>query len=415
MDRRVVITGMGALTPVGNDVESSWSSLIAGKSGIGPITRFDSTGFDARIAGEVKNFDPAQFINFKEAKRMDRFVHFALVATFQAMEDAGFKVTPENAANVGVLIGSGIGGIGALTEQMIVLQDRGPSRISPFLVPMMIIDMASGQVSISIGAKGPNLGVVSACSTGADAVAMAAGIIRRGEADVMIAGGSEAPVVPISLAGFAAMRALSTRNDEPQKASRPFEAHRDGFVIGEGSAVFVMESLEHALGRGARIHAELAGYGGTADAHHITAPAEGGEGAARAMATAIARSGLRPEDIDYINAHGTSTPLNDKSETAAIKSVFGQSAYSCPISSTKSMTGHLLGAAGAVEAMVAVLAINRGVIPPTINYDVPDPECDLDYVPNAAREKDIRVAMSNVFGFGGHNVVLVFQRFDPTA
>ncbi|MCL5256970.1 MAG: beta-ketoacyl-ACP synthase II [Chloroflexi bacterium] len=412
LGKRVVITGMGALTPVGNDVESSWSNLIAGKSGIGPITRFDSAGFDARIAGEVKDFDPAQFINFKEAKRMDRFVHFALTATFQAMADAGFKVTPENADNVGVLIGSGIGGIGTLTEQMVVLQQRGPSRISPFLVPMMIIDMASGQVSISIGAKGPNLGVVSACATGADALAMAAGIIRRGEADVMIAGGTEAPVVPISLAGFASMRALSTRNDEPEKASRPFDAGRDGFVIGEGAAVFVMESLEHALGRGAHIYAELAGHGGTGDAYHITAPAAGGEGGARAMALAIERAGLHPEDIDYVNAHGTSTPLNDKSETAAIKSVFGQHAYSVPVSSTKSMTGHLLGAAGAVEAMVTVLAINRGVIPPTINYETPDPECDLDYVPNEARQKDVRVAVSNVFGFGGHNVVLVFRRFE---
>lgn len=412
MERRVVVTGMGALSPVGNDVETIWASLTAGRSGIGPITRFDATGFDARIAGEVKGFDPTQHINPKEAKRMDRFVHLALVATLQALADAGLQITPVNAASIGVLIGSGIGGIQTLTEQMVVLKERGPSRVSPFLVPMMIIDMASGQVSIFVGAKGPNLGVVSACSTGADAIAMAAGIIRRGEAEAMITGGTEAPVVPISLAGFASMRALSTRNEEPEKASRPFDATRDGFVIGEGSAVLVLESLEHARKRGARIHAELAGYGGTGDASHITAPAENGEGAARAMATAMEKAGVRPEEIDYINAHGTSTQLNDRSETAAIKTVLGPAAYTCPISSTKSMVGHLLGAAGALEAMISVLAIDRGLIPPTINYEVPDPECDLDYVPNVAREKDIRVAMSNAFGFGGHNVVLVFKRFE---
>lgn len=412
MDRRVVITGMGTLSPVGNDVESSWSSLLAGKSGIGPITLFDATGFDVTIAGEVKNFDPAQYINFKEARRMDRFVQLALVAAMQAMDDSGLQITPENAENVGVIIGSGIGGIGTLTDQIAVLHQRGPGRISPLLIPMMISDMASGQVSIKYGAKGPNYGVVSACATGSDAIASAAEAIRRGDADAMITGGTEAAVVPIGVAGFAAMKALSTRNDEPEKASRPFDADRDGFVIGEGVGILVLEELQHALNRNAQIHAELVGYGGTGDAYHITAPAEGGEGAARAMKIALRKAGVQPDEVDYINAHGTSTALNDKGETAAIKTVFGESAYTRTISSTKSMTGHLLGAAGAIEAIYSILAISRSEVPPTANYTTPDPECDLCYTPNTSVKKDVRVAMSNVFGFGGHNVVLVFKRYE---
>lgn len=393
-------------------MESTWQALISGHSGAGPITQFDPNGYDTRFACEVKDFDPVQYIDRKEVRRLDRFTHFALVAALQAVEQAGLKIGPENAADVGVIIGSGIGGLITLFEQFKVLTERGPGRVSPFLVPMMISDTAAGQVSITLGAKGPNWGTVSSCATGAHALGEAFETIRRGDARAMISGGSEAPITPIAIAAFNSARALSTRNDEPQRASRPFDAKRDGFVIGEGAAVLVLEGLAHALERGATIIAELAGYGATADAFHITAPAEGGEGGYRAMKIALRKSGLTPGDIDYINAHGTSTPLNDKTETQAIKTLFGDRAYKIPISSTKSMTGHLLGAAGAVEAAVTALAVQRGMLPPTINLDNPDPECDLDYVPNTAREHPVRAALSNVFGFGGHNAVLAFKRWE---
>lgn len=412
MTKRVVVTGMGMVTPVGNNVETSWENLLAGKSGIERITLFDPTGFDTQIAAEVKNFKPEDFgIDRKEARRMDRYAHFALAATGEALQQSNFKITPENRNRVGVIIGSGIGGIGTISEQFKVLHDKGPNRISPFFVPMMISNMASGHVAIMFGARGTNFSVVSACSTGAHAIGEAAEIIKRGEADVMIAGGSEAPIVPISVAGFNSMKALSTRNDAPQKASRPFDAERDGFVMGEGAGVLILESLEHARERGATILAEVAGYGSTDDAHHMVQPEETGEGASRAMSLAIERAGLTAKDLDYINAHGTSTQLNEAAETAAIKRALGDLAYEVSLSSTKSMTGHLLGAAGSVEAVISIKAILSGIIPPTINYEKPDPACDLDITPNVARKKTVNHAMSNSFGFGGHNVSLIFSRF----
>jgi len=409
---RVVVTGLGAVTPVGNDVESSWAALVAGKSGVDTIRAFDASAFPTRIAAEVKGFDPAAAVGSKEARRMDRFVQLAVATALEAVRDAGLEIRGADAESVGVLMGSGIGGIATLMEQARVLDSRGPDRVSPFLVPMMIVDMVAGQVAIHTGAKGPNFSVVSACATSAHSIGEAYEVIKRGDAVAVIAGGSEAPIVPIGVAGFTAPRALSTRNDEPQRASRPFDAERDGFVMGEGAAVLILESLSHALERGARIYAEMRGYGATGDAYHITAPAEGGEGAMRAMAIALRKAGLAPEDIDYINAHGTSTPLNDKLETMAIRNLFGPRAYDVAVSSTKSMTGHLLGAAGAVEAMVCVKAILHSIIPPTINYEQPDPECDLDYVPNMAREKKVRAAMSNSLGFGGHNATLLFTAFE---
>jgi len=409
---RIVVTGLGAITPVGNSVESSWASLIAGKSGIDTIRAFDASTFPARIAGEVKDFDPAAAVGAKEARRMDRFVQLAIGAAHEALRDADLKIDSSNAEQIGVMMGSGIGGLATLVEQSKVLDARGPDRVSPFLVPMMIIDMVAGQVAIHTGAKGPNFSVVSACATSAHSIGEAFEVIRRGDADAVIAGGSEAPIVPIGLAGFASLRALSTRNSDPQRASRPFDADRDGFVMSEGAAVLILESLSHALERGARIYAEMKGYGATGDAYHITAPAEGGEGASRAMAIALRKAGLAPEDVDYINAHGTSTPINDRMETMAIRNLFGPRAYDVAVSSTKSMTGHLLGAAGAVEAMVCVKAIVHSVIPPTINYETPDPECDLDYVPNTARETRVRAAMSNSLGFGGHNATLLFTEYE---
>lgn len=412
MSNRVVVTGMGVICPVGNDLSSAWSALVRGESGIGSITRFDATAFETQIAGEVKGFDPVPYVGAKEARRMDRFTQLAVAATYQALEHAQLSVTPENAYDIGVLVGSGIGGIGTLSEQIQVLNTRGPGRVSPFLVPMMISDIASGQISILLGLKGPNLGVVSACSTGAHALGEATQIIRRGDAQVMVAGGSEAAVVPIGIAGFMAMKALSTRNNEPQKASRPFDAKRDGFVLGEGAAVLILENLSYAEKRGSAILAEVVGYGATADASHITAPAEDGEGAARAMMLAMKRAGLEPQQIDYLNAHGTSTPLNEKFETLSIKWAFGDYAYKLPVSSTKSMTGHLLGAAGSLEAAICIETIRNGVIPPTINYEFPDPDCDLDCVPNVARAQEVRTAMSNSLGFGGHNVSLIFSRYE---
>lgn len=406
-----MVTGLGAITPVGNNVESSWASLIAGKSGIDTIRAFDASGFPSRIAGEVKGFDPAAAVGAKEARRMDRFVQLAIGAVREALQDATLKIDSSNAERIGVIMGSGIGGIATLMEQAKVLDARGPDRVSPFLVPMMIVDIVAGQVAIHTGAKGPNFSVVSACATSAHSIGEAFEVIRRGDAAAVIAGGSEAPIVPIGLAGFTSMRALSTRNSDPQRASRPFDSDRDGFVMAEGAAVLILESLSHALERGAHIYAEMKGYGATGDAYHITAPAEGGEGASRAMAIALRKAGLTPEDVDYINAHGTSTAINDRMETMAIRNLFGPRAYDVAVSSTKSMTGHLLGAAGAVEAIVCVKAIVHSVIPPTINYETPDPECDLDYVPNVARETRVRAAMSNSLGFGGHNASLLFTEY----
>lgn len=410
--RRVVITGVWAITPVGTGTENYWRALLDGKSGVGAITHFDASEYTTRIAAEVKDFDPEQYIERKEAKRMDRFVQFAVAVSKLAVEDSGLEIKANNADRVGVLIGSGIGGTGTWEEQHRILLERGPGRVSPFFVPMLISDMGSGMVSILLGAKGPNLTVVTACATSTHAIGEAFEIVKRGDADVMIAGGSEAAVTPLAVAGFCSMRALSTRNDDPERASRPFDLNRDGFVVGEGAGTVIVEALDHALSRGAPIYGEIIGYGASGDAYHITAPAPEGEGAARSMAAAISDAGIRPGDVDYINAHGTSTDANDKLETTAIKTVFGDHAYKVAISSTKSMIGHLLGAAGAVEAIVCLCAIRDGIVPPTINYETPDPECDLDYVPNTARKMDVRVAMSNSFGFGGHNATLVFARYE---
>ena len=408
---RVVITGMGALTPLGLDIATTWEGLVAGKSGIDHIAQFDASLLDTRFAGEVKGFDPMEYMGRKEARRMDRFSQLAVAASVQAVRDAGLEINDDNKENIGVLVGSGIGGLLTMSEQVRILIEKGPDRVSPFLVPMMIADMASAQVSITLGVRGPNFCPTSACSSGSDAIGTAYEIIKRGDAQAMFAGGSEAVITPIGVAGFCASRALSTRNETPQQASRPFDIERDGFVMGEGAAILVLEDLTSALKRGARIAAEITGYGASSDAVHITQPSEDGEGAARAMQMALKKAGLKPSEIGYVNAHGTSTPLNDKVETMAIKTVFGDHAYHVPISSTKSMTGHLLGAAGAIESVVCIKTINTGVIPPTINYNNPDPECDLDYVPNRAREARVSAAMSNSFGFGGHNSVLVFQEF----
>lgn len=407
MARRVVVTGVGAVTPLGLDVASTWEALVAGRSGAAPITRFDTEGFETRIACEVKNFDPGQYLDRKEARRMDRYTHYAIAATGEALRDAGLTITPQNADDVGIIIGSGIGGIETLSQQFKVYFDKGPSRISPFLCTMMIGNMAAGHASILFGMRGPNYGTVSACASGAHAIGEAYETIRRGASPVMVAGGAEAPVVPIGIGAFNSMRALSTRNDEPERASRPFDAERDGFVIGEGAGILVLEDLEYARARGARIYGEILGYGATGDACHVTAPAEGGIGAAKAMLQALREANLSPAAVDYINAHGTSTPLNDKAETSAIKHVFGPRSSQIPVSSTKSMTGHLLGAAGAVEAIICFLTIRDGIIPPTINLDYPDPDCDLDYVPHTARRATVRIALSNSLGFGGHNAALV--------
>lgn len=406
------MTGLGAVTPVGIGVKETWDSLVNGQSGIAPITQFDASMHTSRIAGEVKNFDPTLWLSPKEVYRNDPFVRFAIAAGLSAVEDSGLQIDDSNAERVGVLIGSGIGGARSWEEQTDVLLNQGPSRVSPFFVPMLIADMGSGQVSIMTGAKGPNSTVATACATGSHAIGDAAEIIRRGDADVMIAGGAEAAVRPLAMAGFCSMRALSTRNDDYEHASRPFDKDRDGFVIAEGAACVILEELEHAKKRGAQIYGELAGYGMSADAHHITMPAPNGDGARRCMGLALKDAGLNGSDISYINAHGTSTPPNDRTETLAIKLALGEdAARKAAISSTKSMTGHLLGAAGAVEAVVCLLAIKHGVVPPTINYTTPDPDCDLDYVPNTARELDVQVALSNSFGFGGHNACLIFRKF----
>jgi 3-oxoacyl-[acyl-carrier-protein] synthase II len=408
--RRVVVTGMGAITPVGLDVASTWDALVHGKSGVAKVQRFDVEDLEVRIAGEVKGFDPAQYLDRKEARRMDRFLHLGLVAAQEAVKDADLNVGANEAEQVGVIVGSGIGGISTIVEAAITLHTRGPDRVGPFVVPMMLPDMLAGMIAIQTGAKGVNFAVASACATAGHALGEGAELIKRGNADVILAGGSEAPVTRIGLAAFDSMHALSTRNHEPERASRPFDAERDGFVLAEAAGVLVLESLEHAQNRGARIYAEITGYGATADAYHITAPSESGEGAARAMRQAIRRAGLQPADIGYINAHGTSTPHNDRTETQAIKAVFGEQAP--PVSSTKSMTGHLIGASGAVEAIICIKTILEGCLPPTINQEYPDPDCDLDYVPNVARPKRVNAALSNSLGFGGHNTALVVSRFE---
>ena len=408
---RVVVTGVGALTPVGNTADELWSALIQGRSGIGPITKFDSTGYPTRIAGEVKNFDPLVYVDKKEARRLDPYLQYAVASAVMAVEDAALDTGKVAGERFGVLIGSGIGGITTLLETHKTLLEKGPDRVSPFFVPMMIVNMASGLVSMRFGAKGPNSAVVTACATGNHAIGDSFKVIQRGDADVMIAGGAEAIIVPLTIAGFCSMKAMSTHNDEPTKAMRPFDANRDGFVCGEGAGVVVLESLEHALRRDARIYAEIIGYGLTGDAHHMTAPDPEGDGAARAMAASLRDAGVDVSAVGYVNAHGTSTPYNDKFETIAIKRVFGDHARLLAVSSTKSMTGHMLGAAGGVEAIATSLALYHGVLPPTINYETPDPDCDLDYVPNQARKQQVEIAISNAFGFGGTNATLAFRAY----
>jgi 3-oxoacyl-[acyl-carrier-protein] synthase II len=412
LNRRVVVTGVGLVSPLAIGTGANWDALCAGRGGIGPITRFDASQFSARIAGEVKGFDPLQFVDKKDVKKMDVFIQLAIAASQFAMDDAKLTVTGEAATRTGVFIASGIGGFSTIEREHKALLEGGPRRISPFFIPAAIINLAAGQVSIRFGAKGPNSATCTACSASAHAIGDAFEIIRRNDADVMIAGGSEAAITPMGVGGFAAMRALSTRNDEPHRASRPFDKDRDGFIMGEGSGVVILEELEFARRRGASIYAELVGYGMSADAYHITAPSEDGDGGMRVMQAALKHAGITPEQVDYINAHGTSTPYNDKLETLAIKRVFGDHARKLAISSTKSMTGHLLGAAGGLEAGITALVIRHQLIPPTINYETPDPECDLDYVPNTKREARIEYALSNSFGFGGTNGALLFKRFD---
>ena len=412
MQKRVVITGMGCISPLGNDPGLLWKNIIDGKSGVKHITHYDTTDFKCKIAAEVLDFDGSALFGSREVRRMDRYTQFAVAAAQQALQTSCLTLDDQNRDRTGVIIGTGIGGLNTIFEQMKVFMERGPSRVSPFLVPMMLPDTAAGMVAIYLGLRGPNLAVVSACATGTNAIGEAAEIIRRDQADVVLAGGSESVIVPIAMAGLSVMGALSERNDDPPRACRPFDLHRDGFVMGEGSAVLVLEDLEHAQRRGAHFLAEISGYGTTNDAYHISAPAENGSGAARCMQVALARGGFGLDSIQYINAHGTATQLNDKSETAAIKTVFGEQSYNIPISSTKSMTGHLLGAAGALEAILCIKALQNQVIPPTINYETPDPACDLDYVPNQARPAVLRNVMSNSFGFGGHNATIIISRFE---
>jgi 3-oxoacyl-[acyl-carrier-protein] synthase II len=411
--RRVVVTGVGAVTPVGNTAEEFWAALIQGKSGIGPVTRFDASPLPTRIAGELKGFDPLRYIDKKDDRKLDPFLKYAIACAAMAVEDAGLNVERVDRTRFGVLVGSGIGGITTLLETHKVLLEKGPDRVSPFFIPMLIINMASGLISMRFGARGPNSSVVTACATGNHAIGDAMRIIQRNDADVMIAGGSEAIILPLTFAGFCQMKAMSTRNDDPGRASRPFDAARDGFVCGEGGGLLVLESLDHALARDARIYAEVVGYGMTGDAHHMTAPDPEADGAARAMSLALRDAGVEPTSVGYINAHGTSTLYNDKSETMAIKRVFGDHARKLAVSSTKSMTGHLLGAAGGIEAIATAFAIHHGILPPTINYETPDPDCDLDYVPNQARKQDVEIALSNAFGFGGTNATLVLRKYRP--
>jgi 3-oxoacyl-[acyl-carrier-protein] synthase II len=408
--RRVVVTGIGAITPLGNDTETTWNNLVAGVSGIGPLTRVNADDFPAKVAAEVKDFDPSAFMEKKDARKMDRFTQFAVAASIMAVKDSGLDINEEISDRVGVWIGSGIGGMETFETQYQNFLNKGYRRVSPFFVPMLIPDMAAGQVSITLGARGVNSCTVTACATGTNSIGDAFKVIQRGDAIAMISGGAEAPITNMSIAGFCANTALST-NPDPKTACRPFDADRDGFIIGEGAGIVVLEDLEHALARGAHIYAEIVGYGSTGDAYHITAPAPAGEGGARAMKMAINDAGLQPDEIDYINAHGTSTAYNDKFETTAIKEVLSDHAYKVAISSTKSMTGHLLGAAGGIEAIISVLAIQEGILPPTINYVTPDPECDLDYIPNEARKQEIHTALSNSLGFGGHNATIVFKKY----
>jgi 3-oxoacyl-[acyl-carrier-protein] synthase II len=409
--RRVVVTGVGAVTPLGNDVETTWKNIIEGKTGVGPLTRVNADEYSAKVSAELKDFNPEAFMEKTDARKMDRFTQYAVAASLMAVKDANLIINDENSDRVGVWIGSGIGGMETFEKQYEIFLERGYRRVSPFFVPMLIPDMATGQVSITLGAKGFNSCTVTACATGTNSIGDAFKVIQRGDADVMVTGGAEAPITKMSVAGFCANKALST-NPDPKTASRPFDKNRDGFIIGEGSGIVVLEELEHALARGAKIYAEIVGYGATGDAYHVTAPAPGGEGGARAMKMAIKNSGLKSEDIDYINAHGTSTEYNDKFETLAIKEVFGEHAYKLAVSSTKSMTGHLLGAAGGVEAIFSVLAMRDSILPPTINLETPDPECDLDYVPNVARNKEIKAVMSNSLGFGGHNATIIFKKYE---
>ena len=411
MRRRVVVTGMGLVVPIGIGVETAWKNACEGKSGIGRLTRFDPEGFDTRIAAEVKGFNPELYIEKKEVKKMDLFIQYALAATKEAVEDSKLSITPENGDRIGVIVGTGLGGLPTIEKYHQILMERGPGRISPFFIPMLVANLAAGQIAIQYGAKGPNICLVTACATGGHCIGDAFRAIVYGDADAVIAGGTEANITPLTVGGFNAMKALSTRNDEPEKACRPFEKNRNGFVIAEGAGIVILEELEFAQKSNARIYAELIGYGYTGDAYHITAPSPDGDGAIRCMRMAIKDAGLKPEDIDYINAHGTSTQLNDLTETIAIKKVFGDHAKRIPISATKSMTGHLLGAAGSTEAIFTILALRDGILPPTINYEEPDPECDLDYVPNVARRQHLNTGMSNAFGFGGTNATLIFKKF----
>ncbi len=409
-----MITGLGAVTPIGNSPAEFWQSLLAGRCGIGPITHFDASRHDCRIAGEVKGFDPLDYLDRKDVKRTDRFVHLAMAATRQALEDADFRITDLNAEQVGVILGTGIGGIRVLEEQQTIYLQKGPDRCSPFMVPMMIANMAAGHLAIHFGAKGPNSCTVTACASGSNAIGDAFRLIQRGEVQAAITGGTEAAVTPLSMAGFSAMKALSTRNDTPEQACRPFDRDRDGFVMGEGAGILVLEELEHARARGAKIYAEIVGYGLTCDAHHMTNPAPGGEGAARAMRLALKDAGLQPGDVQHINAHATSTPVGDIAEVQAIKSVFGEHAPRLAISATKSMTGHLLGGAGGIATVATALAIHHGWVPPTLNLDNPDPECEgLDFVPHKGRQMAVEAALVNAFGFGGHNVTLALRRYSP--
>jgi 3-oxoacyl-[acyl-carrier-protein] synthase II len=403
---------MGLVIPTGIGVGTAWKNVCEGKSGVGPLTRFDTNGFETKIAAEVKNFNPELYIDKKEIKKMDLFIHYAIAAAKEALEDAQLSITPENSEQIGVIVGTGLGGLPSIERYHKVLLERGPSRITPFFIPMLIANMASGQIAIQFGPKGPNTCVVTACATGGHCIGDAFRAIVYGDAEAMITGGTEANITPLTIGGFNAMKALSTRNDEPEKACRPFEKNRDGFVVGEGAGILILEELQFALKRKAKIYGELIGYGYTGDAYHITAPSPDGDGAIRCMRMAIKDAGLKPEHVEYINAHGTSTPLNDYTETVAIKKVFGDHAKQVPISATKSMTGHLLGAAGSTEAIFTLLSIRDGIMPPTLNYEEADPQCDLDYVPNVARRKPLKIGMSNAFGFGGTNATLIFKKFE---
>jgi 3-oxoacyl-[acyl-carrier-protein] synthase II len=412
LERRVVITGIGIISPLGVGTEANWSAMLAGRSGVGPITRFDTAGYPSRIAGEVRDFNPEDFIPKKDVKKMDRFIHYALAASQLAVDDSALSIGPSNSNRVGVYIGSGIGGLPSIERQHAALLENGPDRISPFFIVGLIVNLAAGQVSIRFGAKGPNLAACTACATGSHSIGDSFEIIKRGDADAMICGGTEAVITPLAVGGFCAMRALSTRNDEPERASRPFDSARDGFVMGEGAGILILEELGAALRRNARIYAEVAGYGLTGDAFHVSAPSADGDGPVRVMSAALSDGGVGPDVVDYINAHGTSTPAGDKVETLAIHRVFGERAAKIAVSSTKSMTGHLLGAAGGLETAVTALAVARDIVPPTINYETPDPECDLDYVPLQARKMTVRYALNNSFGFGGTNACLLLRKFE---